>query len=130
MGTVEGKLIRVLVVDHNPFVREGISLSINLESDLDLVEVVECGAEGVRAFKEHRPDVTLMDLDLPRSAALDAIRAIRAIDSEACILGLLTHERDEVCQEAIDFGIQRCITKDTLKTELIPAIRECWRRNS
>ena len=119
--------IRTLAVDHNPLLREGLSLLIQLQPDMELVGVAAAGEEAVQAFIEHRPDVTLMDLDLPSAAGIAAIQEISRIDRTACVIGLMTHERDESGKHALRAGARSLITKDRLDQDLVPLIRACVR---
>ena len=101
IGEVQTRKIWILAVDHNPLLREGLSLLIHLQPDMELVGVVASGEEAVQSFSEHRPDVTLMDLDLPSAAGITAIQEILKIDPATCVLGLLTYEWDESRTEAL-----------------------------
>jgi DNA-binding NarL/FixJ family response regulator len=121
---VEPGNIRLLVVDHNPLLREGLSLLIRLEPDLELVAVAATADEALELFRKHRPDVTLMDLDLPDAAGIRAIEQIRILDPSTPILGLVTYEWDECAEEGIRAGAWGYIAKDRLHDELIPRIRE------
>jgi len=112
-------------VDHNPLLREGLKLLIDLQPDMELVGLVASAKEAVQAFAEHRPDVTLMDLDLPSGAGITALQEIRKIDPATCVLGLLTYEWDESRTLALRAGARRCITKDRLNEDLISLVREC-----
>jgi DNA-binding NarL/FixJ family response regulator len=111
-------------VDHNPLLREGLSLLIRFEPDLELLAVAATGDEAVELFRKDRPDVTLMDLDLPDGAGIRAIEQIRTIDPSARILGLVTYEWDECAEEGIRAGAWGYVAKDRLHDELIPRIRE------
>jgi len=93
---------------------------------MELVGVAASASEAVQLFREHRPDVVLMDLDLPESGAIRSIREIREIDSRACILGLFTHPWDRCAALALRAGARSCITKDRLNRDLVMLIRECW----
>ena len=117
--------IRILAVDHNPLLREGLSLLIRLQPDMELVGAVASGEEAVQSFTQRRPDVTLMDLDLPSAAGLTAIREILKIDPAACVLGLFTYEGDESHVHALRAGARRCLTKDRLNQELASLVRDC-----
>ena len=116
--------IRLLVVDHNPLLREGLSLLIRLEPDLELLAIAATGGEAVELFRKHRPHVTLMDLDLPDRAGIRAIEQIRTIDPSARVLGLVTYEWDECISEGIRAGAWGYVAKDRLNAELIPCIRQ------
>ena len=115
-------------MDHNPLLREGLSLLIRLEPDMELVGVVASGREAVEAFTQHRPDVTLMDLDLPSAAGITAIQEILKIDPAACVLGLCTYEWDESSAHALRAGARSCLTKDRLNQDLVSLVRDCARR--
>jgi two-component system NarL family response regulator len=125
---VPPRKIRILVVDHNPLLREGLSLLIHLQSDMELVGVVTSGDEAVQAFTQHRPDVTLMDLDLPSAAGITAIQDILKIDPATCVLGLLTYEWDESRAYALRAGARSCITKDRLNQDLVSLVQDCAQR--
>ena len=115
-------------MDHNPLLREGLSLLIHLQPDMELVAVVASGEDAVQAFAKDRPDVTLMDLDLPSGAGITAIREILKVDPATCIIGTSTYEWDESCTLALRAGARSCITKDRLNQELVSLARDCVRR--
>jgi len=119
--------IRILVVDQNSLLREGLSLLIQLHSDMELVEAVASAEEGVRLFEQYHPDVTLMDLDLPQTAGITAIQKILEIDPSACVLGASTYEEDESVAHALRAGARNNITKDRLNRDLISLLRNCAR---
>jgi two-component system, NarL family, response regulator len=125
---VQSRKIRILAVDHNPLLREGISLLIHLQPDMELVGLAASAEEAVQSFSEHRPDVTLMDLDLPSGAGITGIRKILKIDPAACVLGLLTYEEDESRVHAQRAGARTCLTKDRLNQDLVSLVRDCARR--
>jgi two-component system NarL family response regulator len=113
----------VLVVDHNPLLREGLSVLIRSQPDMMLVGVAADAAQALELFGEHRPDVTLMDLDLPDAAGLTAIEQIRKMAATACILGLLTYEWDEPSAKALRGGACECVAKDRLDSQFLNLIR-------
>jgi DNA-binding NarL/FixJ family response regulator len=115
--------IRVLAVDHNPLMREGLALLVRLQPDMQLVGAVATAEEAVHMYIEQRPDVTLMDLELPAEAALGAIRKIRAQDAGARIIGLTTYEPDAVWTRALAAGACQCVAKDRLSDSLPGLIR-------
>ena len=121
---VNERKIRILAVDHNPLLREGISLLIGLHADMELVESATSGPDAVQCFAQHRPDVTLMDLDLPSGTGIAAVQEILDLDPAACIIGLLTYEWDATRSRALRTGARACLTKDRLNDELISLIRE------
>jgi len=115
--------IRVLAVDNNPLIREGLAMLISLQPDLQLVGTAETGEQAVEAFLEQRPDVTLMDLDLPAQTAIEAIRTIRAQDPGARIIGLAIYVPSTAWARALAAGACHCIAKDRLSDSLLRVIR-------
>ena len=124
------KRIRVLAADHNALLREGLAAIIQVHEDMELVAVVESNSEAVRIFRYGKPDVVLIDLDLPLPAGVDAIRRIRQIDPEVGVLGLCTYEDSEVREQALRAGASRFMTKDMLTRDLIEMIRQCCSRRA
>jgi DNA-binding NarL/FixJ family response regulator len=116
-------------VDHNPLLREGLSLLFRLRPDMELVGVVASGEEAVQAFAKDRPDVTLMDLDLPSGAGIAAIREILKLEPATCVIGTSTYEWDESSKQALRAGARSCITKDRLNQDLVSLVRDCVRRS-
>jgi DNA-binding NarL/FixJ family response regulator len=90
---------------------------------MELVCSVSSAAEAVECFTEHRPDVILMDLDLPSGAGISAIQEILNLNSAACIIGLLTYEWNAVGSRALRAGARACLTKDRLNDDLSSLIR-------
>jgi DNA-binding NarL/FixJ family response regulator len=109
----------------NPLLREGLRILIELQPDMELVDLATSGKQAVQAFSRHRPDVTLMDLDLPNREGIAAIREILQIDPATCVLGSMTYEEDESCRHALRAGARSCIAKDRFNQELVPLIRAC-----
>jgi DNA-binding NarL/FixJ family response regulator len=120
---MEASKIRVLVVEDNSLLREGLCLLIQLQEDMELVVAAASAGEAVRLFRQHRPGVVLMDLDLPTAGAIAAIREMLQIDQAARIFGLLTHEWDESGTWALRAGARSCITKDRLSLDLPALVR-------
>jgi DNA-binding NarL/FixJ family response regulator len=125
--SVQARKIRVLVVDHNPLLREGLALLINLQPDMELAATAMQAREAVDLFRAHRPDVTIMDLDLPLGGGLEALKQIRKIDAKASIIGLVTYEGESSAGEALQAGACGFLAKDRLNEELVPLIRKCVR---
>lgn len=118
---------RVLVVDHNALLLDGICTLIRLQSDMEIVGTAASSNEAVKLFRQHRPKVVLMDLDLPEPGGIVAIREIHAIDPATSIFGLFTHPSDECARLALRAGARSCVTKDRLNRDLLALIRECLR---
>jgi len=115
--------IRVLTVDDHPVVRTGIAAMIANEADMSVVAEADDGEEAVALYGEHRPDVVLMDLRMPRLDGVSAIRALLSADPEAHIVALTTYDGDADIYRALDAGACGYLVKDMLGTELIRAIR-------
>jgi DNA-binding NarL/FixJ family response regulator len=116
--------IRVLCVDDHPLMREGIAAMIRDQPDLRLVAEAASGGEAIRRHREHRPDVTLMDLRLPDMSGIEAVIAIRAEHPEARVLVLTTFEGDMDIQRALRAGARGYLLKSMPPAELVAAIRE------
>lgn len=115
--------IRILCVDDHPIVREGIALIVQLESDMQVVAQASTGEEAVEAFRSARPDVTLMDLNMPGAGGVEAIRRIRSMQDEARIIVLTVQQGDEDIRGAFAAGATTYLLKETLSRELVTTIR-------
>jgi len=123
----DSRAIRVLVVDDHPLFRQGITALIEDEPDMVLVAEATNGRQGVELFRQHRPDVTLMDLQMPDMTGLDAITAIRAEFPEAHIIVLTTYVGDVQAVRALQAGASGYLLKTTLSVELLSTIRAVHR---
>jgi DNA-binding NarL/FixJ family response regulator len=118
-----GPQIRVLVVDDHPMLREGVAAVLALQPDMVLVGEAENGVEAVARHRELRPDVTLMDLQMPGMTGLEAIEAIRAEVPAARIVVLTTYAGDVQALRALKAGATGYLLKSTLRRELLDTIR-------
>jgi DNA-binding NarL/FixJ family response regulator len=116
-------VIRILAVDDHPLIREGIARLIEHEADMQLVAEADNGREAIRQFRAQRPDVTLMDLQMPEMSGLDAIIALRSEFADARIIVLTTYPGDVQVLRALKAGAQAYLLKTTLNTELRHTIR-------
>jgi DNA-binding NarL/FixJ family response regulator len=119
--------IRVLVVDDHPVLRDGVAAIVGNQSDMEAVGEARDGAEAVERFHALRPDVTLMDLQMPGLNGVDAIAAIRAEHPEARIIVLTTYAGDAQAVRALKAGAVGYLLKSSLRTELIDAIHDVHR---
>ena len=115
--------IRILVVDDHPLLREGIAALIGSQRDMALVAECANGREAVQAFRTHRPDVTLMDLQMPEMGGLDAIGAIRGEFPDARIIVLTTSIGDVLVVRALQAGARAYLLKNQGHKELLDTIR-------
>lgn len=120
--TVEAR-IRVMAVDDHPILREGIAGVIEGEGDMVLVGEASNGREAIEAFRRLRPDVTLMDVQMPEMDGVDAIRAIRDEFPAAKIIVLTTYDGDVQALLAMRAGAQAYLLKSSLRRELLETIR-------
>ncbi len=118
-----GQEIRVLVVDDHPMLREGVAAVLALQPDMVLIGEAENGAEAVARHRELRPDVTLMDLQMPGMSGLEAIETIRAEFPAARIVVLTTYAGDVQALRALKAGATGYLLKSTLRRELLDTIR-------
>src|SRR6266704_3365655 len=116
--------ILVLCVDAHPLLREGIAAIINSQPDMVLIADASNGTEAIQKFKEHRPDVTLMDLRLPDISGVDSLMAIRADAPDARIIMLSTFEGDVEIQRALQAGARAYMLKSMPPKELVDVIRQ------
>jgi DNA-binding NarL/FixJ family response regulator len=117
------KQIRILTVDDHPLLRQGIAAVIQGEKDMLVVGEASNGREAIQMFRSHRPDVTLMDLQMPDLNGIDAIVTIRQEYPQARIIVLTTYEGDALARRALKAGVVGYILKDMIRTELLEAIR-------
>jgi len=123
MVHIAPNLIRILTVDDHPLLRKGIAALVNGEPDLKLVAEAANGNEAIDAFRSHRPDVTLMDLQMPEVDGIDAIDRIRREFPEARIIVLTTYSGDTQVLRALKAGASGYILKGHVHKELLDAIR-------
>ncbi len=115
--------IRVLAVDDHVLIREGIAVLLGDEPDMTLVAEASNGREAIQQFRTHRPDVTIMDLQMPEMNGLDAITAIRGEFRDAKIIVLTTYKGDVQILRALKAGAQGYLLKNTIHKELVDTIR-------
>ena len=115
--------IRILAVDDHPLIRQGIAGLLEVHSDMSLVAEAANGREALEQFRAHRPDITLMDLQMPEMSGLDAMNAIRNEFPEARIIVLTTYTGDVQVLRALKAGARAYLLKDALHRELLETIR-------
>src|SRR5258708_31780321 len=116
-------VIRVLTVDDHALIRDGVAALIADQKDMRLVGEASNGREAIEQFRSHRPDVTLMDMQMPEMNGIDALIAIRSEFPEARIIVLTTYAGDALCKRAMKAGAQAYILKGNVRKALLDTIR-------
>jgi DNA-binding NarL/FixJ family response regulator len=120
--SADASSIRILAVDDHPLVRQGIAGLVAVQPDMTLVGEASNGRDAIQQFREHRPDITLMDLQMPEMNGIDAIIAIRNEFPEARIIVLTTYVGDVQILRALKAGARAYLLKNLLHKELLDTI--------
>ena len=118
--------IRVLCIDDHALIRDGLKRMLDLETDMQTVATASTAEEGLRLFAEHLPDVTVMDLNLPRMSGLEAIGTIRKDHPDARIIVLTMYKGDEDIRLALEAGAMAYVPKTTVSDDLVRVIRDVY----
>ena len=116
-------MIRILIVDDHPLLREGIAALVGKQADMELVAEASSGREALEQFRQHRPDITLMDLQMPEMDGIEATSVIRGEFPGARIIVLTTHAGDVQVSRALKAGARAYLLKGMLRKELLETIR-------
>ena len=115
--------IRILVAEDHLVARVGVSTIVNMQPDMTVVAEASNGAQAVEQFRQHRPDIALLDLRMPGMTGTEAAAAIRKDFPDARMIALTTYGGDEDIRRALAAGVKAYLTKDVLHDELLKAIR-------
>jgi DNA-binding NarL/FixJ family response regulator len=115
-----------MIADDHPMMREGIAATLQIEGDMEVVGTAANGEEAIAQFARHRPDVSLVDLQMPVKDGLDAIVAIRALHPDARIVVLTTFSGDARVIRALKAGASSYLLKDVPGEELARTIRQVY----
>jgi len=121
------KVIGILVADDHPLLREGIAALISKQTDMQLLGEAANGREALEKFRLLRPDVTLMDVQMPDMNGIDALIAIRSECPSAKVIVLTTYAGDALAQRALMAGALAYVLKGSVRKELVDAIRDVYR---
>ena len=116
-------MTRILCVDDHPIVLDGLSAIIAMQPGMEITATAPNGEKALRAFREHKPDVTIVDLRLPDMSGFQLIEAIREVDHRAKVIVLSSYDGDADIQRALDAGAQGYVAKGLVRDELLNAIR-------
>jgi DNA-binding NarL/FixJ family response regulator len=119
----ETKTIRILTADDHALLRQGIASLIEIEADMELVAQASTGREAIEQFRQHRPDITLMDLQMPDISGIEAIIAIRSEFPDARIVVLTTYAGDVQVVRALKAGARGYLLKGNVHIDLLATIR-------
>jgi DNA-binding NarL/FixJ family response regulator len=123
LSTQSTKTIRILIADDHPIVRQGLVAILNDQSDMSVVAEVDNGQQAIEQFRVHRPDVTILDLQMPEMSGVEAITTIRTEFPDACIIMFSIYETDEDIYQGLRAGAKAYLLKDTPCLEILEVIR-------
>jgi DNA-binding NarL/FixJ family response regulator len=121
--------IRVLIVDDHSLLRQGLSQLLSLETDIDVIGTAQDGEEAISKCQELKPDVVLMDINMPKVNGIQALRRIKDIGFKAKVIMLTIHDDREYLYETMNLGAEGYVLKDTDSESLVEAIRSVHEGN-
>lgn len=122
MTAGDGGILRLLIADDHPIAREGLAAILRASGRFDVVALAASGAEALERYRALKPDVALLDLDMPETSGLWAVREILAFDGAARLLMLTLHDGDEDIWRALQAGAKSYLLKSTTPEELVRAL--------
>lgn len=119
-------LIRVMIIDDHPVVRNGLAMMLKYEPGMELVAEASNGQQAIALFGQYQPDVTLIDLKMPEMSGIDAIAAIRDSFADARFIILTTYDGDEDIHRGLQAGAKAYLLKDSPSEEILATIRKVY----
>lgn len=119
-------LLRIMIADDHFVVRMGLAAVVNTQPDMTVIAEATSGKQAVEMYRQHRPDVVLMDLRMPEMNGIEAIIAIRKDYTDARFIVLTTYDGDEDIYRALQAGARAYLLKDMLRDELVETIRAVY----
>ena len=115
--------IRVLIADDHPVVRDGLAAMVNQQADMEVVAEAGDGEEAIVLYEQHRPDVLVLDLRMPKRDGVAVVRRVLEVNPKACILIMTTYDGDEDIFQCLSQGAKGYLLKDAPRQEILSAIR-------
>jgi DNA-binding NarL/FixJ family response regulator len=123
MAAVMKSHIRVVLADDHPVVRDGLAAMVNQQADMEVVAEASDGEEAIALYEQHRPDVMVLDLRMPKRDGVAVVQRVLKINPKACILIMTTYDGDEDIFQCLSQGAKGYLLKDAPRQEILYAIR-------
>lgn len=117
-------LIRVLIADDHTVVRNGLAGILNAQADMKVVAEAADGETALQLFRQHRPDVSLLDLSMPKLDGVQTLEAIRSVDPAAKVVVLTTYDTDDDIERVLKAGAKAYLLKDVESADLVQSVRD------
>lgn len=115
--------MKIIIVDDHPVVRHGLNQTLSLESDMEVIGVANSTGAGIDLIKKEKPDLAIVDLNMPGGGGMELIREIRNCRLDVKIVILTSHASQEEIKESLSLNVEGCVLKEILPEELVNAIR-------
>jgi len=115
--------IRVVLADDHPVVRDGLAAMVNQQADMEVVAEAGDGEEAIALYEQHRPDVMVLDLRMPKRDGVAVVQRVLELHPKACILVMTTYDGDEDIFQCLSQGAKGYLLKDAPRQEILSAIR-------
>ena len=117
------KIIQIVIADDHPIVRQGLVAILQDQPDMNVVAEADNGQQAIEQFRQHQPDIAILDLQMPKVGGVEAITTIRAEFPQACIIMLTIYDTDEDIYQGLRAGAKAYLLKDTPCREILEVIR-------